>query len=537
MAYASVTWSLSNGTVTDATKVNTNFTDIVNGLSDGSKSLNMDSAVFAGTLAVAGNFTLNTNKFSVVAASGNTAIAGTLGVTGAATLSSTLALTGDLAINTNKFSVAAASGNTLIAGTLGVTGAITGNLTGNVTGDVTGNVTGSSGSCTGLAATATALATARTIGGVSFDGTANITVATATGGFTVSGGNLALTTNSITLTGSIGSTGARVAAGWFTDITCTNNIAANLTGNVTGNCSGTAATVTGAAQAAITSVGTLSTLTVSGAITGATATNTINGVIINSGAVSGVTTLATTSHASIGNSTFQTWESSYTSLKVGSNAVLYGLSNNAATSVLLGNNVFINAAGTNKRIGSGFATRLWFKGADGDIAFQTATSSGADTDITFITPLLLSNTGLATFAGRITTTDTTEATTTSNGSIAGAGLSLTKAIYAGGDLTVLGSNVTLAPGGVTFKCDEAGTEPGSQFIFRVDNATRLSMGSGAATFTIPVITTQYKLSALNTAPANAGATGTLGEIRVVADAIYVCTATNTWVKAALATWS
>ena len=49
---------------------------------------------------------------------------------------------------------------------------------GPLTGDVTGNVSGSSGSTTGNAATATALATARTIGGVSFDGTANITPTT-----------------------------------------------------------------------------------------------------------------------------------------------------------------------------------------------------------------------------------------------------------------------------------------------------------------------------------------------------------------------
>lgn len=47
---------------------------------------------------------------------------------------------------------------------------------------------------------------------------------------------------------------------------------------------------------------------------------------------------------------------------------------------------------------------------------------------------------------------------------------------------------------------------------------------------------QYKLSALNTAPASANATGTLGEIRVTATYIYVCTATNTWVRSALATW-
>ncbi len=49
-----------------------------------------------------------------------------------------------------------------------------GGVEGNVTGNVTGNASGSSGSCTGNAATATALQNARTIGGVSFDGTANI---------------------------------------------------------------------------------------------------------------------------------------------------------------------------------------------------------------------------------------------------------------------------------------------------------------------------------------------------------------------------
>ena len=52
-------------------------------------------------------------------------------------------------------------------------------VTGNLTGDVTGNTSGSAGSCTGNAATATALANARTIGGTSFDGTANIAVALA----------------------------------------------------------------------------------------------------------------------------------------------------------------------------------------------------------------------------------------------------------------------------------------------------------------------------------------------------------------------
>ena len=68
-----------------------------------------------------------------------------------------------------------------IVGTGSFTGASTGNLTistgtlvANLEGNVTGNVSGTSGSTTGNAATATALETARTIGGVSFDGTANI---------------------------------------------------------------------------------------------------------------------------------------------------------------------------------------------------------------------------------------------------------------------------------------------------------------------------------------------------------------------------
>lgn len=96
---------------------------------------------------------------------------------------------------------------------------------------VSGTNTGDQTSVSGNAGTATALQNARTIGGVSFDGTANITVASATGGFTVSGGNLALGTNSLTMTGSIGSTGARITKGWFTDLQVTNAIAGDITGN------------------------------------------------------------------------------------------------------------------------------------------------------------------------------------------------------------------------------------------------------------------------------------------------------------------
>lgn len=47
---------------------------------------------------------------------------------------------------------------------------------------------------------------------------------------------------------------------------------------------------------------------------------------------------------------------------------------------------------------------------------------------------------------------------------------------------------------------------------------------------------QFFVSSLNAAPSTSTSTGSLGEIRITATAIYVCTATNTWVKAALATF-
>ena len=52
----------------------------------------------------------------------------------------------------------------------------------------------------------------------------------------------------------------------------------------------------------------------------------------------------------------------------------------------------------------------------------------------------------------------------------------------------------------------------------------------------PIKCTQFKLSGMNTAPAFPGDTGTTGEIRITGSHIYVCTATNNWVRAALSVW-
>ena len=82
------------------------------------------------------------------------------------------------------------------------------------------------------------------------------------------------------------------------------------------------------------------------------------------------------------------------------------------------------------------------------------------------------------------------------------------------------------------------TSPQALFIEGVNG--RVGIGTLLPTTLLDVaggITGQsLNVIALNTAPASASATGVLGEIRVTAAYIYVCSATNTWVRTALATW-
>lgn len=68
------------------------------------------------------------------------------------------------------------------------------------------------------------------------------------------------------------------------------------------------------------------------------------------------------------------------------------------------------------------------------------------------------------------------------------------------------------------------------------NAASIYLPLTGGTLTGDLTATQYKLSSLNTAPSSAADTGTTGEIRVAADYIYVCIATDTWVRAELTSW-
>jgi hypothetical protein len=96
------------------------------------------------------------------------------------------------------------TGNTLASGVTASSLTSVGTLANlTVTNPISGSVTGSSGSTTGNASTATALQTARNINGVSFNGTADITVAAAAS--TLTGNTLAsgVTASSLTSVGTL----------------------------------------------------------------------------------------------------------------------------------------------------------------------------------------------------------------------------------------------------------------------------------------------------------------------------------------------
>lgn len=126
-----------------------------------------------------------------------TNISGTAsGLTAGAVTNATL--TTALTVNTGTVTLTGNVANTSVltigAGAVSVSGANTGDQT-----TISGN-----------AGTATTLANTRTIWGQNFNGSANVT------------GTLALGASDLTLTGSIGATGARSTKGWFTDLESTN---------------------------------------------------------------------------------------------------------------------------------------------------------------------------------------------------------------------------------------------------------------------------------------------------------------------------
>ena len=108
MANPSVTYTFSNGTAADASEVNTNFSDIINSLTDGTKSLSIDAITAAGAATFNGNVTLGNASGDAITVTGTP----TFGA--AATFNG--GISGNVAFDTDTFYVDA-SNNRIGAGT------------------------------------------------------------------------------------------------------------------------------------------------------------------------------------------------------------------------------------------------------------------------------------------------------------------------------------------------------------------------------------------------------------------------------------
>ena len=184
----------------------------------------------------------------------------------AADFSGAVGVDGDFDVGSTRFTVASGTGNTVVAGTLGVTGVLTASA--GVTGNVTGNVTSSGTSNFN----GTAVITTADINGGAIDGTAIGAGSRSTARFTTLDVNGATTVAGLTDTGTttianadinggaidgttIGANSA--AAGTFTTINASGAITGALTGNSagvhTGNVTGD---LTGNVAGNVTSTGT-----------------------------------------------------------------------------------------------------------------------------------------------------------------------------------------------------------------------------------------------------------------------------------------
>jgi len=142
------------------------------------------------------------------------------------------------------------------------------------------------GALVGNASTATTLATARAINGVSFDGSANITVTTAGTGISVSGTEVSIDSTVVTLTGSQTLTNKTIVAG--------SNIISGLTNShLSGSAGITNANLANSTISGVSLGGTLATLTANTSGTGLSGSTTYNG--------SGAATFTVTSNATSAN--------------------------------------------------------------------------------------------------------------------------------------------------------------------------------------------------------------------------------------------
>lgn len=378
--------------------------------------LRSNGTTVAPTWAAAGTVTTVTSA-NADATVNNTTTTPTITIVSAPKLTAgrTLSITGDLAYTSPSFDgsgnvtaigniannavtyakIQNVSNNTVlgrIAGTAGVVEEISTTGSGNVVRAASPTFTGTVtapifiGALTGNAATTTALGTPRTINGVAFDGTANITVTAVAGAGTLTGTTLASNVVSSSLT----------SVGALTNLTVTNPIAGSITGNAaTATNATTAGTVNAAAQPAITAVGTLIGLTVTapiaGNVTGNAATVTTNANLI--GPITSVgNTTSVASQTGTGTTFVMNTSPTLITPNLGTPATLVGTNINGIAAGLTAGNVTTNANLTGVVVSTGNSTTLGsFTSANLSGALTNETGSGVvvfGTSPTLNTPII-----------------------------------------------------------------------------------------------------------------------------------------------------
>jgi hypothetical protein len=306
----------------------------------------------SGNTAIAGDVAVATNKFTVAAASGNTLVAGTLNVTGVTTLSNSLNVTGDVAVATNKFTIASATGNTLVAGIL----------------SVSGNVAVATNKFT------VASSTGNTLVAGTFDVT-GITTLASTLNVT---GNVAVATNKFTVAASTGNT---LVAGTF-DATGVTTLAStlNVTGDVaiaTNKFNVTAATGNTSIAGTLSVTGTQSANTIAGSAVGSTISLWDN---VTTGSITAFNALTTGSITIDGSTNSHTLN-----LAAGATANTFTKTVNIATGGVTGST-------TNITVGSSVSTTLNLNGATVNLPQVSSASPSVSVNTPSI--LGLSNNGV-----------------------------------------------------------------------------------------------------------------------------------------------
>ena len=238
----------------------------------------------------------------------------------------------------------------------------------------------------------------------------------------------------------------------FFDGTVTSDaFAGPLTGNVTGNASGTALTVTQAAQSAITSLGTLTTLTVDNVIiNGSTIGHTGDTDLIT--VASGIVTVA----GEVSLTTLDIGGTNVTSTAAEINLIDGGTAR-GTTAVATGDGILINDGGT-MRMTNVDTVSTYFSSHNvggGNIVTTGALNSGTitsgfgniDTGSSTITTTGAVATGALTAGGILKTDDATDATSTTDGSLqTDGGLSVAKDVIAGNDVKLLSDGAIITMG-------------------------------------------------------------------------------------------